>query len=717
VKRDLLFEIGAEEIPASYIPPALFQLERGLTEGLIALRLSHGEIHTFGTPRRLALLVTGVDDRQSDFDEEAMGPATRVAFDADGKPTKALIGFCAGKGADLSAVRRVTTPKGEYVAVTVHHTGKSAADVLPELLGTLAVKLTFPKSMRWLEDDTRFARPVRWLVALLGSDVLAVKAFGLVAGRESRGHRFLSPGVVKLGSAGEYVKALEQANVIANPVTRASRIREQLSKSATKAGGAPRPDDDLIDINNFMVEWPTVYSGQFDAKYNVLPNEVTVTAMREHQRFFAVATTSGGQGAGSLLPKFLAVRNGDERGLDLITKGSEDVLVARLEDALFYWETDLKKSPAQQVDALASVVWMEGLGSLREKAARLEALGDWLAQRLEAKAAASVKRAALLCKTDLLSEMIGSGKEYAALQGVIGSYYAKQAGESDDVCRAIYWHYHPRGAGDELPQTSAGALLSLADKLDHVAGAFVAGKVPSGSEDPYGVRRAANGAVRILIDQERHLDLRDASMESTRPFFAANSELPQAEIMKQLGEFWRGRVETALDERGVAYDARDAAIEARVVVEAASKARPGWIDPADTLARARALADFRADMRFEPLVILFKRVSNILAKNAEPLPPALDRVRLGEAVEHVLMNALDAARKATDALWRERRYADIIPALLELEAPIHAFFDGVLVNAEDRELRLARFRLLAEVRDLFLRGWDLSKIVVAGEKA
>jgi glycyl-tRNA synthetase beta chain len=360
---------------------------------------------------------------------------------------------------------------------------------------------------------------------------------------------------------------------------------------------------------------------------------------------------------------------------------------------------------------------MEGLGSLREKAARLEELGGWLAARLDAPAAPVVRRAALLCKTDLLSEMIGSGKEYAALQGAMGGYYAARAGEPREVQDAIYWHYHPRGAGDALPKTSAAALLSLADKLDHVAGAFVAGKVPSGSEDPYGVRRAANGAVRILIEQQHHLDLRDASTESTRPFFAANADLPQAEIMKKLGEFWRGRVETALDERAVAYDARDAAIEARVRVDGAAKARPGWIDPADALARARTLSDFRADARFEPLVILFKRVSNILAKNADPLPESADRARLTEPVERDLLTALDAARAATDALWRERHYAAIIPALLALEAPIHAFFDGVLVNAEDRDLRLARFRLLAEVRDLFLRGWELSKIVVAGEKS
>jgi glycyl-tRNA synthetase beta chain len=714
VTHDLLFEIGVEELPALYVPPALEQLSRGAAEGLAALRLAHGAIRTLGTPRRLALEVRAVADRQRDLTEEAMGPAVRVAYDAEGQPTRALLGFCSGKGVGVEQVRRVATPKGEYVAVTVHVAGRPAAEVLPTLLAALATRLAFPKTMRWLEGDARFARPVRWLVALLGDRVLEVELFGLEAGRESRGHRFLAPGRVSLRRAADYEPALEKAFVTADPAKREARLRQQLEREA--GPGQMVEDAELVAINNWMVEWPSVFRGQFDAKYQVLPSEVLVTAMREHQRFFAVQD-AGSEGMDRLRHEFLAVRNGDTRGFPVIRRGSEDVLVARLEDALFYWETDLEKTPAAQVEALRGVVWLEGLGSLFEKSERLQSLGGWLAHRLAPASSPHVECAALLCKTDLLSEMIGSGKEYAGLQGVIGAYYARKSGEPPEVCDAIYWHYHPRWAGDALPRTEAGALLSLADKLDHVAGAFVAGKIPSGSEDPYGVRRAANGAVRILIEQQRHLDLRDASMESTRPLFAADPELPHAEIMKKLGEFWRGRVEAALDERGAAFDARDAALEARVRADAASKPRPGWIDPADALDRATVLGRFRSDRRFAPLAILFKRVSNILSKNSEPVPESLDRERLVEPVERALIAALERARAATDPLWRDRRYADVLPALLEMEAAIHAFFDGVLVNAEDRELRLARFKLLAEVRDLFLRGWDISRIVVEGEKS
>jgi glycyl-tRNA synthetase beta chain len=564
--------------------------------------------------------------------------------------------------------------------------------------------------MRWLDDETRFARPVRWLLALLGRDVVPVRAFGLEAGRVTYGHRFLARAAVEVPEAGAYLETLARAHVIADPAARSAEMSAQMARLAAAEGGRVVEDPELVEINDFLVERPTAFTGRFDAHYLDLPREVVVTALREHQRFFAVEKPDG-----ALLPAFIAVRNGDQRGLDTVRKGNQDVLVARLEDARFYWETDLKHPPAERVEALAGVVWMEGLGTLRDKAARLESLAGWLAERLAPTTAASARRAALLCKTDLLGEMIGSGKEYASLEGVMGGHYARRAGEPEAVAAAIAEHYRPRGAGDALPASEAGALLALADRLDHVAGAFVAGKVPSGSEDPYGVRRAGNGVVRILVEQQRHLDLRDATMESTRPFYAADPDLPQAEIMKRLGEFWRGRVEAALAERGVPYDSAAAAIEARVALDG-GRTRPGWIDPCDALRRARALEAFRDDPRFEPLAILFKRVGNILRAATETLPAALDPARLVEPEERALHAALERARQATAPLWTRRDYPALIPALLEMEQAIHTFFDQVLVNAEDLAVRVNRLRLLAEVRDLFLRGWDLSKVVVEGEK-
>lgn len=719
MSRDLLFEIGVEEMPAGYVSSddgsrgAAKQLPDELAKALAATRLKIGAggVTTYATPRRLTVLLPGVPEREDDFDEVIQGPSAKAAFDAEGKPTRALLGFCQGKGVDVSQVRRVATSKGEYVEVTVHRKGREASAVFADLLAAIAGRLTFPKTMRWLDDDTRFARPVRWMVALLDADVVPVQAFGLTAGRSTFGHRFLAPAAFDLAKAADYAGALAQRGVDVDFRARERDIRAQLDRLAATAGGRVVADDELVEVNNFLVERPTAFLGSFDANYLDLPREVIVMALREHQRFFAVEDA-----AGKLLPHFLALRNGDDRNLDVIRKGNEGVLVARLEDARFYWKTDLEHPPASRVEALASVVWMEGLGSLREKAARLEALVDFLAPMLAPAAATAAKRAALLSKTDLLSEMIGSGKEYAALEGVMGGHYARRAGEPDDVAAAIAEQYLPRGRSDALPATEPGALLALADKLDHVAGAFAAGKVPSGSEDPFAVRRAANGVLRILLEQGRRLDLYRATMQSTAPFFAANVDLPQAQIMKQLGEFWADRVKTALLSehedavKNPSYDTVDAAMAAR------TNHRPGWADPADCRDRAGALQAFRGDPRFVPLVVLFKRVANILAKATESLPASLDAARLTEPAERTLRDSLEKARAATESLWADRRYEEILPALLAMESPIHGFFDAVMVNVDDAPTRGNRLRLLSEVRELFVRGWDLSKIVVEGEK-
>ena len=712
MSHELLFEVGVEELPAGYITPALEQLERGARDGLAERRLAFEHLAGHATPRRLTLHVRGLAARQTDHDEEAMGPAVKVAYDETGQPTRALLGFCQGRGVSPDAVRRVQTSKGEYVAVTVHHAGKPAIEVLPELLASISTRLQFPKSMRWLPgSDLRFARPVRWLLALLDDRVVPVRAFGLEAGNRTFGHRFLAREAVEVKSARHWLATLEKSHVMGNHRERRMALAEKVAHQAKSAGGRVVEDPALLDVNNFLVEWPTAIAGTFDPGYLDLPREVIVTALREHQSFFAVEDASG-----RLLPAFVAARNGDERGLDIVRKGNEDVLTARLEDARFYWQTDLRHPPESRVEALSGVVWMEGLGTLHDKAARLQSLGGWLAKRLAPGAEDAVRRAALLAKTDLLSEMIGSGKEYASLEGVIGGHYARRAGEPEPVAAAIAEHYRPRGAGDALPATDAGAMLALADKLDHVAGAFVAGKSPTGSEDPYGVRRAANGVVRIAVEQQRPLDLRDATMEATRPFYAADPELPQAEIMRKLGEFWRGRVDVALEERGIAYDLRDAALDAQTL-NAAGQRRPGWNDPADALERARVLAGFRSDERFEPLVILFKRVANILKAATEELPASLDAGKLAEPAERELLAAYQSAEAATGPLWEQRAYARILPSLLAMERAIHTFFDKVMVNVDDIPTRVNRLRLLADVRALFLRGWDLSRIVVEGEAA
>jgi glycyl-tRNA synthetase beta chain len=721
-EEDLLFEIGVEELPPSYIyregglDGAIVWLKERIVRSLTDHRIEFPMdcVHVWGTPRRLIVYVARVGRRQSDAIQVVQGPSATVAFDAAGQPTKALMGFCKAKGLDPADVSVADTPKGKYVEAKVRLVGLPTAKVLPDLLASIASRIPFPKVMRWTTPEATeavFARPVRWLAALYGDEILAVKAFGLTADRITFGHRFLHPDPIRLSEASAYKEMILDANVMVDHTLREDYLRQQLDRQAAAVGGAVVTDNELVEINNFLVEWPTVFEGHFDPRYLDLPREVIVTALREHQRFFAVENS-----AHSLLPIFLAVRNGDDKGLEQVRKGAEHVLTARLEDARFYWETDLKHPPIKRMDALASVVWLEGLGTLREKAQRLADLAGWLASSLAPEAEAASRRAALLSKTDLLSEMIGSGKEYASLEGIIGAYYARRAGEPEQVTSAIAEHYRPRGPADKLPTSQAGAILSIADKLDHVAGAFVSGKIPSGSEDPYGVRRAGNGVLRILLEQERHLNLRSASMEATRPFVVSNPDLSQAAIMDKLREFWSGRVWSRVG--GGEWGQGEAFYPWHV--EAAMAARmngnPGWADPYDCLIRTRALSAFRSDPRFESLVVLYRRVDNILKAAKEPLPADVDEVRITETAEKELLSALRKAFELSEPLWERKEYWQILPVLLELEHAIHSFFDHVLVNVEDPSTRTNRLRLLTDVRALFLRGWDLSLVVVEGEK-
>ncbi|MEO6462852.1 MAG: glycine--tRNA ligase subunit beta [Candidatus Eisenbacteria bacterium] len=701
-REDFLLELGVEELPTTYIAPALSQLERQLKEALGEARLRFDSSITFATPRRLAVLVSELETRQDDYTEEATGPPASAAWDKDGQPTKALLGFARGKGVDVSAVRRVQTDKGEYVAVTVERKGKVAAEILAAAIARIVPTLSFPKTMRWLDADVaggaefRFARPLRWVVALLGGQVLDLRLAGLPAGRVSRGHRFLHPGEVAIGQPTDYVGALARAGVIADPRLRQESIVEQATKLAAGAGGRVVADEELVDINNFLVETPTALLGRFDASYLDLPREVIVMALREHQRYFAVEDA-----AGNLLPAFVGVRNGDDRNLEGVIAGNTAVLKARLDDARFYWDTDVARSPEARVPDLAGIVWLEGMGSVLDKTRRVQGLAAWVAGRVGADAAV-VERAALLAKTDLLSEMIGSGKEYASLEGVIGAYYAGRHGETPAVVAAIREHVLPRGAGDALPASDAGAALSIADRADTVVGAFVAGKIPSGSEDPYGVRRAGNNVVRVLLEQQRALSLDALTDAAIAGYVAAGREAPSPELRAKLAEFWNGRIAHALGERGAAYDE----------IAAALGGHDGKDDPTEVERRARALARWRGNADFLPLVVGYKRVANLLrAASDAPEGVAGD---LSDPHEAALSQALARASREAEPLFAARDYDQVLAVLLSLRAPIDAFFESVMVNVEDAAVRRRRLGLLATARALFDRGWDLSKVVVEG---
>ncbi len=708
MSRDLLYEIGVEEIPASYIEPALAALAETVAAKLTDERLEFAAIERHATPRRFALIVRGLAEHQPDLERVALGPAVSVAFDPAGQPTNAARGFARGQGVAVEALERTTTDKGEYVAARVKQPGRPAGEVVPPILAAATRAMPFPRTMRWTSSDLRFARPIRWLVALFGADVLVIEVDGVRAGRETRGIRFHRSGPFAVEGADDYLRVLAENGVVLEAADRRRQIESALASAASEAGGRLVPDPDLLVEVAYLVSWPSVITGSFDAKFLALPRDVVTTAMRAHQRYFAVEA-AGGKG---LLNHFLCVANGPlggDDGLDLarVRGGHERVLRARLEDARFYWERDSARGVVDREKELAGVVWQEGLGTLADKTRRLEALASMIAQAWDPALVPVVERAALLSKVDQVSEMVRDGKEFTGLQGRIGAEYARVAGEPAPVCAAIAEQYLPRGADDRLPETLAGAILAIADKLDHVVGAFVLGKIPSGSEDPFAVRRAANGILRNLVEADRHVSL-EALMDRALVLFAPFlGERDPAQIKVDLADFFAQRLDQFLADRGIRYDLADATVAGSLD------------DPTDVRHRAEALAAYSTSPDFVPLVVGYKRVANILrgpAGSPAPAIPPLDPATLSEPAERGLHEAAARAGDRITAHRAARRFEEALADLLALRAPIDRFFDEVMVMVDDPAVRGRRLALLAEVRGLFTGTWDLSRVVVEGEK-
>jgi len=706
VPKRLLFEIGCEELPASFVPPALAELEGLAHAGLAEARLAFGAVTVLGTPRRLALLVEGVGDRQEDRTRELLGPAVKAAFDAKGDPTPAAKGFAKGAGVSVESLERTSTPKGEYLLARVHENGRSAPEVLPELLRGWALGLHFPKTMRW-SSAGRFARPVRWLVALLDGEPLGVECFGVAAGPRSRGHRTIAPGWIDVGRPERYRDALLDAGVMVDPAARRTRIEEALHTAAAPLGGRAVEDPELLDEVTYLVEWPEAVVGTFDRKYLELPRPVIVTAMRAHQRYFAVERPDG-----SLLENFIMIRSGRGEGAEQVRRGTEAVLRARLEDARFYWQNDLKAGLESKVEELKGMVWHERLGSIHDRARRLGFLAEELARTLAPSARDSVARAARFCKADLATEMVRSGKEFAALQGIIGAEYASVSGEPEPVVRAIREHYLPQGPSDPLPGSIEGTILSLADRIEAMVGGLRAGIEVSGSQDPYGLRRAGNGVVRLLLEKGLRLDVL-AVAERLAAFFE-KSGLPPAPQAGDLATFWAQRVENALEERGISHDTAAAALAVR----------PG--DPRDVLARARAIEAIRQSDDFEGLMVGYRRAANLL-RTAKPeevaasVAPLAERAEnFGEKVEADLHLETKMARQGVETLLQGEApdYEKALRLLLGLRSAIDGFFEGVMVMDDDTVARKRRLMLLEGVRRTFLRIADFSHLPSgAGQKA
>ena len=690
---ELIFEIGCEEIPASYIEPALRQMRELFAARCKEARIAVDGLRVMGAPRRLVLLAESVATRQEDLEEERVGPPASVAE----KNPRAVEGFARGQGVDPADLYEVETDKGRYLAARVREEGRPTAELLPELLGQIPQQLDFPKSMRWGTHTERFARPVRWIVASLGGQTLPLQFAGVASGATTRGHRFVGKGghqEVEVRSISSYLDGLRAAHVEPDQVERRKRIRELLGELGQEAGGQVVDDPALVEEVVHLVEWPVGVLVRFDERYLELPDEVLVSSMRGHQRYFAIRGDSG-----ALLPACAVISNTPVPDEEVVRTGNLRVLKARLDDAFFFWEQDRQRRLDERLEALEQVIWVQGLGDQRARSRRLGELAALLAQALglDQVAAEQARRAGLLSRADLITQMVG---EFPDLQGVMGREYARQDGEPEAVAVAIEEQYMPRSADGQVPKTDVGAALALAERADALVGLFGIGEVPTSSADPFGLRRAAIGLLRILQERGYGLTLGEV-VRLARGLYDDDQLTTAPEALEaQLVEFIKTRLRGQL----VGQYATD-------VVDAVLAASDDEVlSVAD---RAEALDQLRGEPDFEPLAIGFKRVVNILRKQADAqfeIPQQVDPERLEQGEERALLEAAEQAEARVEQALGARQWSQACQALISLRQPIDAFFDEVMVMTDDEALRANRLALLDRLRRLFFRVADLSRI-------
>jgi glycyl-tRNA synthetase beta chain len=683
--------VGAEELPPSDLPAVLDALRTNAARDLAEARLTYESLTIYSTPRRLAILVGGLADRQPSQRGMVTGPPKKAAFDATGKPTRAAEGFARSQGVGVDQLVTISTERGEYLAVDRIEEGRAAGDVLPDLLGRLATSLPFAKQMRWGDGEPRFSRPVRWIVALLDDAVLPVAVAGVASGRVTYGHRFLSPGPITLSRPDEYAARLEAARVLVDIDRRRALIVELVAAAAAEIGQRALVDAGTLDTVTHLVEWPAAVVGGFPKEFLDLPREVVETPIRHHQRCFVMETVDG-----RLVPHFVAVSNMPGIDSSEIRRGNERVIRARLADADFYFREDLKTTPDARLALLAGMVLQERLGTLREQTHRVVALTSELTAMAPSVRADALARAALLAKTDLPSGMV---REFPELEGVMGEEYAVRAGESRVVARAIREHYLPRSADGALPESLEGALLAIADKVDTVVGIIGVGLTPTGSQDPYALRRHAQGVIQIAIALRDRLamsldTLVGRAIELLRPKLTETPETARERVL----EFFRARLATILVGHGARADVVDAVIAS------------GFDRPADVLKRVEALATLMRRPDWDSLVVTFKRTINIL-------PPAftgdVKPDRFSHDAERQLYQATIACRDAVTAALAAGDYAAALSRLASLRPAVDAFFDAVMVMDKDAQVRDNRLALLRALAGLLLPVADLRKIQAA----
>ena len=664
--KDLLFEIGAEEIPAGFMPNILGQLKQLAETKLNDAHLPFESIATYGTPRRLALIVKGLADTSAEISERHKGPSASIAYDADGNATKAAIGFARGKGLDVADL----VVEDGYIYAETKTAGVPAKDIVSEILPQLITGLNFPKSMHWGNLDAKFVRPVRWLVALLDEEVIPVEFATVKSGNVTRGHRFLGADEITIKNAASYVDTLKENFVMVDQDARRELISKQLHDIAASKNASIVWDDDLLEEINYLVEWPTALCGGFEESYLALPDAAIITPMKDHQRYFPLVDQDG-----KLLPMFLTVRNGSDHSIEVVQAGNERVLRARLDDAKFFFNEDRKKPLIDRQDGLTKIVFQEGLGNLADKTERLLKLGRVFGEEcgLHEDAAVVLERATELAKTDLTTGMV---TEFTELQGVMGKEYALLDGESPEVAEAIFEQYLPRFAGDVLPQTEAGKVLSIIDKVDNIVATFSRGLIPTGSQDPYALRRQTIGILNILLGSEWNISL--------RPIFKASMELlnvpaeKQDELLGQVEEFFTLRLKNIFLDREVPHHVIDLLLS------------NNELSVADAEGLVNALLANRIDENVE-LVQAYTRMYN-LVKDVEYTGVNSDLLK--EDAEKALFEAASKASEASLAAWEANDYTAVVAVPATLVPAINKFFEDVMVMDKDEAIKANRLQLV-----------------------
>nr|WP_295596722.1 glycine--tRNA ligase subunit beta [uncultured Terrisporobacter sp.] len=682
----LLLEIGVEELPSRFGQTTLDQIENNLSKLLKEERVNFDNIDKYATPRRLTFVIKNLADKASDLEEEVKGPAKKIAVDEEGNFTKPALGFMKSKGLDPENVYFKQVGNAEYLFGTIKQSGKETAEILKNIIPTAIKNVTFPKAMRWGGKNMRFARPIRWMVALLNDNVLDVNLEGIKASNVTKGHRFLGEREFEVNSVEDYFEKLEKNYIILDQHKRKAMIKEQAIEVANSLGGEVELDDDLLEEITFLVEYPTAFYGEFEEDYVKLPKEVVTTPMKEHQRYFPVSKD------GKLLPYFIAVRNGDSHRIDIVKAGNEKVLKARLADALFFYKEDTKKPLESFVDKLQTVVFQAKLGTVYDKSLRIDKLSQTILNELNmSESAKNTQRAAKLCKADLVTNMVF---EFTELQGIMGRDYAKVGGENEEVCQAIFEHYLPRYAGDILPQTNAGIALSIADKLDSIAGFFAIGIKPSGSQDPYALRRQALGILSILLDKKLSVNLNN--LINAALYNYSNLEFNKEEVASQIVEFFVERVKNLFKDLGIRYDVIDAVLNNNLN------------DISDIHTRALELNRWLQKDELVEMLTAFNRVSTLAQK------ATIDIVKeelLKEDAEIKLYNRFKEIKLNVESLLVDKKYNEALDAFATLRPLVDNLFDNVMVMDKDESVKENRLGLLKQIYSTMLTICDLSKIV------